>query len=106
MSKYCPKCGEELVDNAKFCKNCGTNLENMQNPEPTNNNFQVPVVEKDHTIAIIIGYILAVFMSLFGVVVAIYLMTRDSPKAKKHGKYVLILSIVLWVLSRLFLFRY
>ena len=25
MSKFCPSCGEELLDNAKFCKNCGVN---------------------------------------------------------------------------------
>ena len=27
MSKFCPSCGEELVDSAKFCKSCGKNLE-------------------------------------------------------------------------------
>lgn len=26
MSKYCPSCGEELIDDAKFCKSCGENL--------------------------------------------------------------------------------
>lgn len=99
MSKFCPNCGEELVDTAKFCKNCGSDLKNTPGPETTKNNFQVPVVEKQHTIAIVIGYILALITPLFGIMVAIYLRTRDSAKANKHGKYVLILSIVIWILS-------
>lgn len=99
MSKFCPNCGEELIDNARFCKNCGANLENISNPNTANTNFQVPVVEKDHKAAIIIGYILAILIPLFGLIVSIYLITRDSPKAKKHGKYILALTLVIWFLS-------
>ncbi|WP_458405014.1 zinc-ribbon domain-containing protein [Methanobrevibacter sp.] len=99
MSKFCPNCGEELVDTAKFCKNCGSDLKNTPDPETTKNNFQVPVVEKQYTIAIVIGYILALITPLFGIMVAIYLSTRDSANAKKHGKYVLILSVVIWILT-------
>ena len=100
MSKYCPKCGEELVDNAKFCKNCGTNLENMQSP-PKSNEYTVPVVEGDHKVLIIIGYILAVLMPLIGIIISVYLLTRNSVNAKKHGKYILILGIAIWILSAL-----
>lgn len=102
MSKFCPSCGEELVDNAKFCKNCGINLENMEKSQNTNQSqqYQVPIVEKEHTAAIVIGYILALLIPLFGFMVGIYLITRnDSQKAKNHGKYVMILSAVIWVLS-------
>ena len=31
MSKFCPFCGEELVDEAKFCKNCGKDISNYTN---------------------------------------------------------------------------
>ena len=103
MSKYYPKCGEELVDDAKFCKSCGTNLENMQSP-PKSNEYTVPVVESDHKAAIIIGYILAVLIPLFGTIISIYLLTRNPENAKKHGKYMLILAIARWLLPVL-LFR-
>ena len=104
MSKYCPKCGEKLVDNAKFCKNCGASLEGIPNPQQTNNNYQVPVVENDHKIAVIVGYVLAILIPLFGVFVAIYLLTRNSSNAKKHGKYVLIVAIIVWFISFLTLY--
>jgi uncharacterized membrane protein YvbJ len=106
MTKFCPFCGEELVDNAKFCKNCGENVENLkgatqenvQNQEPPT--FDYPVAEKEHTLAIVLGYLFAVLIPLIGFIIAIYLLTRnDSSKAKKHGKYVLIVAVVIWVLS-------
>lgn len=98
MSKYCPKCGEQLVDNAKFCKNCGANLDGIPNPN-SRENITVPVVEKEHKAAIIIGYILAILIPLLGIFVSIYLLTRDSGNAKKHGKYVLIVAVIVWFIS-------
>lgn len=103
MSRYCPNCGEELVDDAKFCKSCGTNLENRQAP-PKKEEYTVPVVESDHKIAIIAGYVLAILMPLFGLIMSVYLWTRTSENAKKHAKYILIVSIARWFLSAL-LFR-
>ena len=37
MSKFCIKCGKELVEGTKFCTNCGAEIanENTQ-PESTN----------------------------------------------------------------------
>ena len=37
MSKYCPSCGEELIDDAKFCKSCGENLKNSNTGQTTEN---------------------------------------------------------------------
>ena len=105
MSKYCPKCGEQLIDDAKFCKNCGASLEGMPNPQQNINNFQVPAVENDHTAAIVIGYILAVLIPLFGIIMAIYLITRDSQKAKRHGKYMIVVALIVWFLSFLTIFH-
>ena len=105
MTKFCPFCGETLVDEAKFCKSCGKSLENIN----FNNNTQqtgytqpysVPVVEKSHTAAIVLGYIFAILIPLIGFIIGIYLTTRnDSQKAKRHGIFVLIVAIAVWVLN-------
>lgn len=99
MSKFCPKCGEKLVDEAKFCKNCGASLEGIPNPQQNTNNNPVPVVENDHNLAIIVGYILAILTPLFGFIAAIYLLTRNSANAKKHGKYIIIVALIVWFIS-------
>ena len=98
MSKFCPFCGEELVDSAKFCKNCGKSVEIYYSNQKQS--FNIPKIEEEHKIAIIIGYVLAVLIPLFGVFVSVYLLTRnDSQNAKKHGKYVLIVAIAVWIIS-------
>lgn len=105
MSKFCPFCGEKLVDSANFCKNCGKNIEIYSPNQNHQQEFQAPVFENDHKLAIIIGYILAIFIPLFGIFVSVYLLTRnDSENAKKHGKYVLVLAIVIWIISFLLFF--
>lgn len=109
MSKFCPSCGEELVDNAKFCKNCGKNIEwtNQSQPGQTNYTRTVPVVEKSHTISIVLGYICAVLIPLFGILFAIYLLTRnDSKDASKHGKIVLAIAVIVWLISFFLFFRW
>ena len=108
MSKFCPSCGEELVDEAKFCKNCGKNLDwtNQSQSGQTNFTQTVPVVEKSHTLAIVIGYICSIIIPLFGLIFAIYLLTRkDSPSASKHGKIILALSLIVWFISFIFVLR-
>lgn len=104
MSKFCPSCGEELVENAKFCKRCGMDLETMQESPYRNNineqRYGVPVAEKEHKIAIYAGYALAILVPLFGAIAGIYLLTRkDSENARKHGRYVLIIAVVIWFIS-------
>lgn len=99
MSKFCPSCGEKLVDNAKFCKNCGTNLETNENVQQT---YQVPMVENDHKLAVILGYICSVLFPLIGIIIGIYLATRsDSKSAPRHGKYIIIIGLVIWIISYL-----
>ncbi len=111
MTKFCPFCGEALVDEAKFCKSCGKSLEgiNIDNDVGQTNYTQpynVPVVEKSHTAAIVLGYIFALLIPLIGLIIGIYLVTRnDSEKANRHGKYILILAIVIWILNFIFLMR-
>lgn len=108
MSKYCPSCGEELVDNAKFCKSCGINLETMEEnrySHQENTRQFIEATEKSHTAAIVIGYILAILVPLLGLIVAVYLLTRDESKAKRHGKYILIVTVIVWILSIISIFR-
>ena len=92
---FCPSCGEELPEGAKFCKNCGKDLSNLKQPDAV----PVPVAENDHKIAIIIGYVLALLSPLLGCIVAVYLYTRDSENAKKHAKFVVLLAFVVWIIS-------
>ena len=104
MSKFCPSCGEELVDSAKFCKNCGKNLEDIQfeesNSEIVTPQHQPSGEENGHTLAIVAGYILAFLIPLFGIIIAIYLMTRkDSARASKHGKFILIIAVIIWAIN-------
>ena len=99
MSRYCPNCGEELIDEAKFCKSCGTNLEDPTQPRPVIE-YDDPLIKKDHKTAIIIGYILAILAPLFGAFVGVYLLTRsDSENAKKHGKFVIVVAVIVWFIS-------
>ena len=102
MSRYCPSCGEELVDSAKFCKSCGAKLENVRPNENINENagFEVPVVEKSYKTTIIIGYICAVLVPLIGFIIGIYLFTRkDSSQANRHAKYMMAAAVLIWIVS-------
>lgn len=103
MSIFCPFCGEELVDEAKFCKNCGKNVGNYTvngNDASNTYTYQPPVVEKSHTLATVLGFICAVFIPLAGVIFAIYLITRnDGSNAKKYGIIMLVLAVLVWIIS-------
>lgn len=103
MSKFCPFCGEKLVDEAKFCKNCGKDVSSYTNNGSNFRNsgtYAPPVRENSHTLATVLGFICAIFIPLFGVIFAVYLLTRnDSPKAKKYGTVMLIISILVWIIS-------
>ena len=106
MAKYCPSCGEELVDDAKFCKNCGKDLEDIGNVDTTaQQEFNIPAVENKHKILAVFGYIFAFLIPLIAVIISIYLLTRnDSSFDNKHGKYILIVAIIMWILNFIVLF--
>ena len=108
MTKYCPSCGEELIDEAKFCKSCGINLDNMEeNPHARPQSTQpfIESTEESHKLATVAGYILAILVPILGIIVAVYLLTRNSQDAKRHGKYMVIVAVIVWILSILSIFR-
>ena len=106
MSKFCPECGEELLDNAKFCKNCGAQLPGsdgaadavLQQPQQ---DYNPPIAEENkHTIAVVLGYVFAILIPLIGAIIGIYLVTRkDSDSANFHGKIIIGVAVVIWIIS-------
>ncbi|MBE6498513.1 MAG: zinc ribbon domain-containing protein [Methanobrevibacter sp.] len=98
MTKFCPFCGEELVDDAKFCKNCGKDVSSYT-AQGTGNFTPVQTSEKSHTLAIVAGYILALLIPLGGIIIGIYLITRDESQAKFHAKLIIALAVVVWFIS-------
>lgn len=103
MTIFCPFCGEELVDNAKFCKNCGKNVESyrhFENDETNSTHYRPPVVEKSHTLATVLGFICAILFPLIGIIIGVYVYTRkDSSKAQKHGLLIIAVGVIVWILS-------
>ena len=117
---FCPSCGAEKKEGSKFCHNCGyafpdTGLggENLgagsvvQESQPFDSNFNVnqnpnqgmPTSENPHNIPKILGYICAILIPLFGLIFGIYMYTRPEENAKKHGKIIIGISVVIWALS-------
>lgn len=103
MSKFCPFCGEELVSEAKFCKNCGKDISAyaaIGNDTPNSSDYVMPQSEKNHTLATVLGFICAFLIPLIGLIIGIYLVTRnDGPKAKKYGIIIIALAVVVWIFS-------
>ena len=95
MVKYCPKCGKEQLDVAKFCSGCGAELADID----TSKEYNVAINDKTYTIAIVAGYILAILLPLLGLIISIYLLTRKTDRAKRHGKFILIVAIIVWFIS-------
>ena len=91
MSKYCPSCGEKLVDEAKFCKNCGFDLSGRNIPPEGDNavhtTYTPQVFEKSHTLATVLGVIFAFISPLIG------------EKAKTYGIVIIALAAVVWIVS-------
>jgi uncharacterized membrane protein YvbJ len=110
MSKFCPFCGEELVDSAKFCKNCGKSIENYTNSDGVDmpeTHWTPPVEEKSYTWALVIGILFSLFIPLIGIVIGIYVYTRkDSSKAKLYGTIIIALGVIVWIVSMLITFMY
>lgn len=97
MSKFCPFCGEELLDDAKFCKSCGKDVASYNpntSPDVGQTPYQPQAAEKSYTLHLVAGIILGILIPLLGIIISVYLLTRkDNPDAKTYGYVVLAVSI-------------
>ena len=110
---FCPSCGAEKKEGSKFCHNCGYNFENAVSEAVQNDDFNTQVnpqvnanpnpnvqsSQNSHTISKVLGYIFAILIPIIGIVFGIYLVTREEEDAKKHGKIIIGLSVVIWIIS-------
>lgn len=122
---FCSNCGKEVKDNTRFCPGCRASLTGESQSSNAQQNTTggticpkcgslIPfgnvactkcgsLVNPDkHTAAIVLGYICSIFLPLIGIIFGIYLLTRNSGKAKTQGVF-LIGLIVLWIILNLLL---
>lgn len=79
-STHCPFCGQKVSMNTVNCEYCGK---------------KVDLSKKDsHTVVIILGYVFSILIAIIGLIISIYLLTRDSSRDKKHGTIILIITII------------
>ena len=63
------------------------------------------MVETTDKIIVIVGYLLAIFIPLLGLIagVILYFVKKEDPFYQKHAKYIIIVAIVVWILSYILL---
>ena len=63
------------------------------------------MVETTDKIILIVGYLLAIFIPLLGLIagVILYFVKKEDPFYQKHAKYIIIVAIAVWILSYIFL---
>ena len=56
-------------------------------------------------IIVIVGYLLAIFIPILGLIagIVLYFVKKEDPFYLKHAKYIIIVAIVVWILSFIFL---
>lgn len=125
----CPKCGKINDGTTYFCIYCGTifdeyhpdedsippiflsveesknSKENLNQENIDYNPFNQNTSKKsNHKLAIVLGYFFSIMGGLIGLIIAIYLITRDDPNAKKHGKiqigillfWIILMALMMW----------
>ena len=93
----CPLCGYPNPDEADFCVKCGTPLMFIKSQQSSTSIGPI-IIQKTTTgdsastqsngfmkWIIIFGYLFSILGGLIGLIIAIYLVTRKDPNAKKHG---------------------
>jgi len=93
----CPYCGGSINVTAEKCRYCGEWVKKRQSQpyNPHDNDG------KTYTLAIVLGYIFTLLGGWIGLIIAIYLLTRDNKDAKTHGKIQLVLffiMVILWIM--------
>lgn len=97
---FCPNCGSQNKDDAQFCENCGSKLDNVVTQETPTSKIPDPAEsKKPSTILVILGYIFAILGGLIGIVIGLYLYTRDNSEAKFHGRNMLVIAAIIIILG-------
>ncbi|MER2013795.1 MAG: zinc ribbon domain-containing protein [Methanobrevibacter sp.] len=104
----CPLCGYPNPDEADFCVKCGTPLLFKSQFEGAHTAVKPIIIKKEiaaepavtpkktSRFIIYLGYILSILGSIIGLIIAIYLITRKDPNAKKHG-YIQLAIIIFYI---------
>lgn len=105
---HCPNCGSENKEDAQFCENCGTRLVKTENDVASSAKIsQIPPsaqtkgseANKPSSVLVVLGYIFALLGGLIGIIIGVYLYSKDNHEAKTHGRNILIIAAVIIVLS-------
>lgn len=111
----CPLCGYPNPDEADYCVKCGTPLLFKSQFEGAHNSLNPIVIKKEihnenqmnvnrtNRIWIVLGYFFSILGSIIGLIIALYLVTRKDPVAKRHG-YIQIAIIVFYLIILTILF--
>ena len=111
MTRICKNCGFENQDDYDYCAKCGTPLvEGLRPKQVYVYNPEIPQINKK---ALILAYIVTIFLSWSGFVVGIlaknrfmatftffgffmpfYLVQSKHPTIKKHGIILMLISLV------------
>jgi uncharacterized membrane protein YvbJ len=95
---FCPKCGQQNPDEAKFCGKCGAAVSvapavpGRPSPEPPKDTGVITPGMKNGMIAA------SIILPIVGIVVGIIYMLDDNPQKKEAGKLWLIIGIVAGVI--------
>ena len=102
----CPLCNYPNPEEADYCVKCGSPLifkqQNENNESALNpiiiqktvaENAQAYTGKPTSRLLILLGYIFSILGGLIGLIIAIYLITRKDPVAKKHGRIQLLIFV-------------
>ena len=102
----CPLCNYPNPEEADYCVKCGSplifkqqleNNESALNPiiiqKAVSENAQAYNGKPTSRLLILLGYIFSILGGLIGLIIAIYLITRKDPVAKRHGRIQLLIFV-------------
>lgn len=83
----------------KSCRKVLDEIQNSLNAERIETDPSLADQEESHTLALALGLAASIVFPLLGIIVGIYLLTREGENAKKYGGSIIVLSIVLAVMK-------
>ncbi len=97
---FCPKCGSENPDNAKFCGSCGGSMTVVREQvPPVSNTFQPAGNSQPVSRELKIGIIVAtIFIPFIGLIMGWIYMTDLNIEKKKVGKTWLYVGVGLLII--------